>query len=80
MKTKPGETVTFELSEHDATIILSLVKKEIGFTAEIWRSYWESLAQTIEQSIIQASMVRHSVWNGNRIGGDEIKPEPSSNH
>lgn len=43
--------IILKLNEHDASRLLGLIREEINQSDQIWRSYWERLAQNIEQSI-----------------------------
>ncbi len=47
--------VIFNLSEHDATQLLALIKKELNQEDRIWEPYWNRLAHTVEQAIEHAS-------------------------
>lgn len=48
---QPQKTVIFDLNEHDASQLLSLIKKEINEEDKIWRPYWKRLAETVEFAI-----------------------------
>ena len=43
--------IVIKLSEHDASLLLALVKQEIIQEDKIWRPYWKHLEQNMEQSI-----------------------------
>ena len=43
--------VFFNLSEHDASQLLALVKKEISQEDKIWHPYWKRLAKVVESAI-----------------------------
>ena len=47
--------IVFNLSEHDASLLLALVKQEIIQEDKIWRPYWKRLEQHMEQAIERAS-------------------------
>ena len=49
--------VIFGLSEHDASQLLALIKKEIIQDDKVWKPYWKRMAQTVEQAIEHASRV-----------------------
>ena len=48
---QPEKTVIFELNEHDASQLLSLIKKEISQEDKIWQPYWKRLVETVEFAI-----------------------------
>jgi hypothetical protein len=47
--------VILQLNEHDASQLLSLIRREINQSEKIWHPYWERLVQNVEQSIEHAS-------------------------
>ena len=47
--------IIVNLSEHDASLLLALVKREIIEEDKIWRPYWKRLEHTMEQAIEHAS-------------------------
>jgi len=49
------EKVILELSEHDASQLLGLIRKEMSQTDETLKFYWEQQRQNILQSIDRAS-------------------------
>ena len=48
---QPEKKVIFDLNEHDASQLLSLIKKEINDEDKIWRPYWNRLAEIVEVAI-----------------------------
>ena len=46
--------IIFRLNEHDASLLLALVKQEIIQEDKTWRPYWKRLEQNMEQSIENA--------------------------
>jgi hypothetical protein len=48
---QPEKKVIFDLNEHDASQLLSLIKKEINEEDKIWRPYWKRLAEIVEVAI-----------------------------
>ena len=52
--------IVLELSEHDASQILALVRKEKQRSNKIWRPYWERKAEEILECIEQASFAQVS--------------------
>ena len=46
--------IVFQLNEHDASLLLALVKQEILIEDKTWRPYWKRLEQNMEQSIEHA--------------------------
>lgn len=47
--------IVLSLSEHDASLLLALVKQEIIQEDKIWRPYWKRLEHNMEQAIERAS-------------------------
>ena len=56
--------VVLNLSEHDAARLLSLIRKEMDQENKVWRSYWERLAQIIEQDIELSAKIDLSQYSG----------------
>ena len=56
--------VVLNLSEHDAAQLLSLIRKEMDQENKVWRSYWERLAQVIEQDIELSAKIDLSQYSG----------------
>ena len=54
--------ITLEMTEHEAQLILNLVRQEAALSAEIWAPYWENLAQTIQTCIDQAGSTQFKPW------------------
>jgi hypothetical protein len=52
---QPEKKVIFDLNEHDASQLLSLIKKEINDEDKIWRPYWKRLAEIVEVAIEQSA-------------------------
>lgn len=73
-----GRVVTLELSEHDALQLLRLVKKELKRADKIWKPYWETQLNKIEQFIDQASRVQSSVWPEDIFSYDDTGSTPAS--
>jgi hypothetical protein len=57
---QPQKTVIFDLNEHDASQLLSLIKKEISQEDKIWQPYWKRLAETVEFAIENSARSRYS--------------------
>lgn len=57
---QPQKTVIFDLNEHDASQLLSLIKKEIGEEDKIWQPYWKRLAETVEFAIENSARFNNS--------------------
>jgi hypothetical protein len=49
-----GKMVCIELSEHDASKLVALIRQEIMRTDKAWRPYWLRVAQDIQQGIEHA--------------------------
>jgi hypothetical protein len=49
-----GKMVCIELSEHDASKLVALIRQEITRTDKAWRPYWLRVAQDIQQGIEHA--------------------------
>ena len=50
--------VSFKLNEHDALLLLKLVRKQLEQDEKIWCTYWRSLVQNLENAI-EVSSSRH---------------------
>lgn len=48
--------IIFELSEHDASMLLHLIKRELDQEDKVWQPYWQRLAGSLEKSIQDASI------------------------
>jgi hypothetical protein len=46
--------ITFEMNEHDALLVLNLVRKEATLSPKVWTPYWDNLAHNIQTCIEQA--------------------------
>jgi hypothetical protein len=49
-----GKMVCIELSEHDASKLVALIRQEITRTDKAWRPYWSRVARDIQQGIEHA--------------------------
>ncbi len=52
-------TVILELSEHDASKLLALIRREINQADTIWRPYWERQASNVQKSIERINLLQH---------------------
>lgn len=52
--TTEGKKITIELSEHDASQLLALIRRETRRVEKVWQPYWQRQAQKIERSIEQS--------------------------
>lgn len=56
-----GRKVILEISEHDASRLLALVRQEIDRAENAWQSYWQQVANNIEQSVEHSAMKPNQV-------------------
>ncbi|MCG3209368.1 MAG: hypothetical protein FOGNACKC_02992 [Anaerolineae bacterium] len=49
--TVDGRKIVLEISEHDASRLLALVRQEIERAENAWQSYWQRMASNIEESV-----------------------------
>jgi len=47
--------IIFELNEHDASMLLHLIKRELDQEDKVWQPYWQRLAGSLEKSIQDSS-------------------------
>lgn len=63
MNNTSAKKIVLELSEHDASQILALVRKEKQRSNKIWRPYWERKAEEILECIERASFIQAATSN-----------------
>lgn len=74
--TVDGRKIVLEISEHDASRLLALVRQEIERAENAWQSYWQRMAINIEESVEHSATDQ---FKEDFVPGSKLFPDSKSN-